>query len=603
MKLPVHLDDVRLRYKFLIIYLLCVFIPILVSNFVFYQVTSENVRNQRMEDIQRTLEQIRNEFRAEVEDVVSVAFRLHIDYNVNAVLETEFASPFDYIDTYESYFRNILSNYTPIYNSVQNIKIFVNNPTLLHSGVIGQLSDDVKQTDWYLQLLETTGTQPILVRTQGDDRLPTDRQEGVRDTFSIIQRMDYINNIDKFEKILKIDMRPSAVDRVFNNLTFNGDVYLLNDRGEIEYATNPAVNWKSETLTFAELERPEDSIEFETVYTDVRYLRDWRIVGVVSGEEVYRDVRRSRELVVWIAAFNLIFATTIIFWITRSMHVRLGNILKHMKKVKNEQFVTMPEAETRDEIGQLHGEFNRMTTQLKSLIDDVYKADIQRKALEIERRKAQLNALQSQINPHFLFNALETIRMRSLMKNETETAKIIHNMAKLFRSSLTWKKDRVTVAEEIDFILCFLEIQQYRFGDRLEFRLEADPQARQVLIPKMVFLPFVENASIHGIEPLKHGGRIDIRFRLLPDGFLEFTVSDNGAGMSRKQVETIYGYLDKEEEIGERIGVQNVIYRLKMLYGGKFHLFIDSEPGRGTLVRIAVPAVMPDGLSEEADGR
>lgn len=603
MKLPVHLDDVRLRNKFLIIYLLCVFIPILVSNFVFYQVTSENVRNQRMEDIQRTLEQIRNEFRAEVEDVVSVAFRLHIDYNVNAVLETEFASPFDYIDTYESYFRNILSNYTPIYNSVQNIKIFVNNPTLLHSGVIGQLSDDVKQTDWYLQLLETTGTQPILVRTQGDDRLPTDRQEGVRDTFSIIQRMDYINNIDKFEKILKIDMRPSAVDRVFNNLTFNGDVYLLNDRGEIEYATNPAVNWKSETLTFAELERPEDSIEFETVYTDVRYLRDWRIVGVVSGEEVYRDVRRSRELVVWIAAFNLIFATTIIFWITRSMHVRLGNILKHMKKVKNEQFVTMPEAETRDEIGQLHGEFNRMTTQLKSLIDDVYKADIQRKALEIERRKAQLNALQSQINPHFLFNALETIRMRSLMKNETETAKIIHNMAKLFRSSLTWKKDRVTVAEEIDFILCFLEIQQYRFGDRLEFRLEADPQARQVLIPKMVFLPFVENASIHGIEPLKHGGRIDIRFRLLPDGFLEFTVSDNGAGMSRKQVETIYGYLDKEEEIGERIGVQNVIYRLKMLYGGKFHLFIDSEPGRGTLVRIAVPAVMPDGLSEEADGR
>jgi len=595
MKLPVHLDDVRLRNKFLIIYLLCVFIPILVSNLVFYQVTSENVRNQRMEDIRRALEQIKNEFRAEVEDAVTVAFRLHIDYNVNAVLETEFASPYDYIDTYESYFRNILSNYTPIYNSVQNVKIFVNNPTLLHSGVIGFLSEDVKKTGWYGELLKATGTQPILVRTEGEDRLPTDVREGVRDTFSIIQRMDWINNIDKYEKILKIDMRPAAVDRIFNNLTFSGDVYLVNDRGVIEYATDPAVNWASETLSFERLERPADSIEFETVYTDVRYLRNWRIVGIVSGEEVYHDVRRSRELVIWIAAFNLIFATAIIFWITSSMHVRLGNILKHMKKVKNEQFVTMAEAETKDEIGQLHGEFNRMTMQLKSLIDDVYKADIQRKALEIERRKAQLNALQSQINPHFLFNALETIRMRSLMKNETETAKIIHNMAKLFRSSLTWKKDRVTVAEEIDFILCFLEIQQYRFGERLEFDLEADAEARQVLIPKMVFLPFVENASIHGIEPLKHGGRIGIRFRMLPEGDLEFTVSDNGTGMSREQVEKIYGYLEKDEEIGERIGVQNVIYRLKMLYGDRFRLHIDSAPGRGTLIRIAIPAGIPDG--------
>jgi two-component system sensor histidine kinase YesM len=253
----------------------------------------------------------------------------------------------------------------------------------------------------------------------------------------------------------------------------------------------------------------------------------------------------------------------------------------------------MQEVETRDEIGQLHGEFNRMTLQLKRLIDDVYKADIQRKNLEIERRKAQLNALQSQINPHFLFNALETIRMRSLIKNETETAKIIHNMAKLFRSSLTWKKDRVTVAEEIDFILCFLEIQQYRFGDRLTFELQVEPETERVLIPKMVFLPFVENASIHGIEPLKKGGRIDIRFWMPAPGRLAFTVRDNGVGMSREQVETIHGYLESEKEIGERIGVQNVIYRLTMLYGDKFHLDVDSSPGKGTLIRIEIPVELP----------
>lgn len=590
MKRPLHLDNVRLRDKFLIIYLLCVFLPILGSNFVFYQVTSENVRTQRMSDIQRALEQVRNEFRAEVEDAVAVSTGLHIDYNINTILETEYENPYDYVAAYEDYFHRILNNYTPVYNSVQNIKIFVDNPTLLHSGGVGFLSDEVRESEWYQKLTQTTGMQPLLFRTQLEDQWPIDRVEGARDTFSIIRRMDYINNNDKFEKIVKIDLRMSAVNRALNNLNLNGDVYLLNEKGEIEYATDPGVDWKRQTILFSDLEQPKGTILFETAYTGINYLENWRVVGTVSDEEVKLEVRNSRELVIWLAALNLLFATAIIFWITRSMHVRLANILRHMKKVKNEQFVTMGEVETRDEIGQLHGEFNRMTLQLKRLIDDVYKADIQRKALEIERRKAQLNALQSQINPHFLFNALETIRMRSLIKNETETAKIIHNMAKLFRSSLTWKKDRVTVDEEIDFILCFLEIQQYRFGDRLKYELQVDPEARKVTIPKMVFLPFVENASIHGIEPIKQGGRIDIRFRLSKDGILEFSVRDNGMGMRREQVETIYGYLESEQEIGERIGVQNVIYRLTMLYGDRFRLFIDSAPGQGTHIKIAIPA-------------
>lgn len=590
MKLPIHLDNVRLRDKFLILYLLCVFFPILVSNLVFYHVTSENVRTQRMADIQRALEQVKNEFKAEVEDVVFVSSGLHIDYNANAILETDYDNPGEYVADYEGYFRRILNNYTPIYNAVQNIKIYVDNPTLLHSGGVAFLTDEVRESEWYQSLLDVPGQQPLLVRTQREDQWPTEIEEGVRDTFSIIRRMDFINNNDQYEKILKIDMRMTAIARTFGNLNLNGEVYLLNERGEIEYATDPSVNWKRETVKLDDLTLPEDTIRFETAYTGVRYLNNWRVVGIVSDEEVFREVRKSRELVIWIAAFNLLFSTLIIFWITRSMHVRLANILRHMKKVKNQQFITMEEGETKDEIGQLHGEFNRMTLQLKRLIDDVYKADIQRKSLEIERRKAQLNALQSQINPHFLFNALETIRMRSLIKNETETAKIIRNMAKLFRSSLTWKKDRVTVEEEIDFMLCFLEIQQYRFGDRLNYELHVDPAARKVLIPKMVFLPFVENASIHGIEPLKQGGRIDIRFRMLESGNLEFTVRDNGAGMSREQVETIYRYLENDQEIGERIGVQNVIYRLTMIYGDKFRLFIDSEPGHGTHIRIQIPA-------------
>ena len=172
-------------------------------------------------------------------------------------------------------------------------------------------------------------------------------------------------------------------------------------------------------------------------------------------------------------------------------------------------------------------------------------------------------------------------------------------MAKLLRSSLTWNRDRIRVEEELEFIDCFLEIQKYRFGDRLTYRLDVDPDARKVIIPKMVFLPFVENASIHGIEPMKHGGEIDIAIRL-EDGFLEFSIRDNGAGMPQEQVERIYGYLNNEsEDLGERIGVQNVIYRLRMVYGDRIRLFVDSAPGRGTFIRIGIP--VRDGSSGPAE--
>src|SRR5690606_10985937 len=106
--------------------------------------------------------------------------------------------------------------------------------------------------------------------------------------------------------------------------------------------------------------------------------------------------------------------------------------------------------------------------------------------------------------------------------------------------------------------------------------------------PKMVFLPFVENASIHGIEALKHGGHIDIVFRIKGND-LEFQIRDNGVGMSAGQVEKLYSYINGQEEIGERIGVQNVIYRMKMVYGEKFDLYIDSAPQKGTFIRIKIP--------------
>lgn len=306
----------------------------------------------------------------------------------------------------------------------------------------------------------------------------------------------------------------------------------------------------------------------------------WRIVGTVNEKEIIKEVLKSRYFILWSACLMMLVPTVIILIITRSINLRIIEILKHMKKVKTQQFQMIMHGESRDEIGQLTLEFNSMIMQIKALINDVYLTEIQKKSLELERRKAQLNALQSQINPHFLFNALETIRMRSLLKQENETAKIIQSMAMILRSSLTWNKEWVSVEEELGFIHCFLDIQKYRFEDKLSYQIQVQPEAYACIVPKMVFLPFVENASIHGIEPLKKGGSIEIRISVTGDEVV-FQVSDNGIGMSSEQVDTLYGYLDMEGIIGERIGIQNVIYRVTMLYGGRAVFQVDSRPGKG----------------------
>ncbi|MGO4788468.1 sensor histidine kinase [Paenibacillus sp. 2KB_20] len=573
------LNNVRLRDKMLLMYFLAVFLPILVTNLIFYNVTSGSVREQRIQDITVALEQMKNEFRREVEDALEISSVFYTDIQLNEIVETVYDHPADYIEAYDTYLRRILNSGSAVYNSVSEITVYVDNPTLLYSGGINYIDDQVKEEAWYKAIAGKNVTQPIVMRTGKNGQL---------DSFSIIRSMNYFSSQDDHAKYLKIDMRMPSIRQIMSNLNVQGKVYLLSSAGNIEYTTDPQVDVIQGSVPYNGIVHGDNFLEFHTDTFTTNNLNSWTIMAVTPEDVVLRDVHQSLRFVIVLTCLNFLLPTLVIVWISRSLNVRLVRILKHMKKVKNQHYDTIQEAEARDEIGQLTGEFNRMTLQLKSLINDVYVADIQKKNLELQRRHAQLNALQSQINPHFLFNALETIRMRSLMKDEDETAKIIHNMAKIFRNSLVWKKDMVTLKEEVEFIHCFLEIQKYRFGDKIDYSVHAPAEEGHLQIPKMAIVTFVENASIHGIEPLKHGGRIEVH--IAREGqILICNIQDNGAGMSAEQVERIYRYLDTEDEMGERIGIQNVIYRLKLYYGSRFQFEIDSSLGQGTRVRLSIP--------------
>lgn len=573
------LNNVRLRNKMLIVYFLSVLIPVVLTNAIFYNITTNNVKKQKMRDISLAIEEIRNDFMTQVNVAVGISAVIYNDALLIEYMDKNYSMPYDYVYSYQSYIISMLNKYSPVYDAIQRITLYSNNDTLIYGGQVEPVTERTRAQTWYRLINESAVSVPIVLRTYPEYPGATGEM------LSVVRKIGTGEDAQAWEKYMKIDLHPEAIKEMFHNVTLEGDLFLLQGDA-VQYATTSGFGLAAQT-DFTASETSKDTIEIAEDFDNLPYLSDWRIVGRFKESAVLEEVRKSKYFVLYLAVPNVLLPTLLIIWFTRSLNSRLVRILKHMKKVKNHSFETIDRQDAKDEIGQLTAEFNRMTLQIKSLIDDVYIADIQKKELLIKRNQSQLHALQSQINPHFLFNSLETIRMRSLMKKEEETARIIHSMAKIFRKSLAWGKDWVTIRDELDLVACFLDIQKYRFGDKLEYRIEADESVLGLMIPKMTLQPLVENASIHGIEKLKEGGLIRIAIRQTGEG-LVCTVQDNGAGIPPDRLEAILSELEQSEDIGESVGIKNVYYRLKLYYRDKVDFEVRSKEGEGTEFRIVV---------------
>ncbi len=573
---PFKLNFMKLRDKLLLMYVLSVFIPIVATNLIFYHVTATNIRNQKNADAVMALNHLKTELRGIIDQGVGLAYSLYADPLFNKTISQLFPSQIDYIQTYNSYLKGALSDQESIHG-VRGYQVYSDNPTILRSGYIEPLTDATKQLDWYVQSQGQSVRNAFPALIYWDSR------------FSLIQRLNNYHT-GGFQQLVKIDLNMKLIAQTFDGSSFAGNVYLADPEGRIVFAkrSEDGENVQQQAGFVQDMELDKADHRFQAVYDGINYLNGWSLNGILDEKFYMQEVSKSRSFVIWLACINFVLPTLIIAAMSRSLHVRLVRILKHMKKVKSQQFQSIPPEEARDEIGQLTIEFNRMTETINNLINEVYIADIQRKDMELKQQKAQLHALYSQINPHFLFNVLESIRMRSMIKGERETAKIIQHMAKMLRKSISWSANEVTVQEELELIGSFLDIQQYRFGEMLEYSIVADPAILQHRIPKMVILPFVENASIHGIESSPEKGIISVAVDLYRDQ-LRFKLADNGIGMAAGKLDELLGYLEEQEEIGERVGMKNTYNRLKLIYGERYSLTVRSAEGEGTEIQILLP--------------
>src|SRR4051812_38180849 len=218
--------NMRLSKKLLIMYIFSVLIPIVLTNIIFYTVTINNVKQQQIHDSQLALNQISNDFGKIIDDAVGISSSLYTNTNINLFLERDYPSDVAYVDDYDTYLRTFNQS-SPINPSINSIRFYTDNPTIIYSGGVYPLTEEIKKLAWYKQLMKKNNTSPIVLNSILDNQTST---------FSIIRKLDYFN-FNNRQKIVKIEINPATINKIFNNVTFKGDVYLLNDKGQIQYST------------------------------------------------------------------------------------------------------------------------------------------------------------------------------------------------------------------------------------------------------------------------------------------------------------------------------------------------------------------------------
>lgn len=273
---------------------------------------------------------------------------------------------------------------------------------------------------------------------------------------------------------------------------------------------------------------------------------------------------------------------------------------EYINKAKQEQFEVIPGSHGGDEIGNLIQSFNLMVLKIKELIEVVYKKDAEQKDMMIARNRAEIEGLKRQINPHFMYNTLESIRMHSLVKGERETAELMGRFSFLLRQVTHWPEDFVEVEVEASAVEFYLGIQKSRFGKRLEYTVYTQEETKKLKIPKFSILTFVENSCIHGIEPLIEGGSINVNVTS-DEAYIYVEIIDSGKGMEEAELEQLrhrieYAMLE-ELESSESIGILNTVIRLKMYFNDKVEFEVDSRRDQGTELFIKLPRT--EGVEKE----
>lgn len=425
---------------------------------------------------------------------------------------------------------------------------------------------------------------------------------GYRWVVSLSRYVEFIRNGKVEEGVLLVDMNFSGIEQVIKNVNMDKSsyLYLMDQNGEIIYHPKQQLLYTGieaeDNKAFVECEDGTYTRQFEneqrmiTVKT-VGYT-GWKLISVVPVKDIIRQYSGTQTYILIIAICLAFIFIQLSSFITKKITDPIYRLEKAVGKLEAGELDTKIQIGGSEEIRHLGNSIQAMVAQLRQLMDDV--------VMEQElKRKSELDALQTQINPHFLYNTLDSIVWMIENEKYEGAVTMVTSLARLFRISISKGKSIISVKEELAHAEYYMSIQSVRYKNKFTYTIEAEDTVKQKATVKLILQPMIENAIIHGMAYMdeEDGGHIVVR-AYEKDGELIMEVEDNGCGMSEECMDEIRTGKHRGKTLGSGIGMGNVHERIKIYFGESYGVAMFSEPDEGTLIRMNMPLLEQSDIKE-----
>lgn len=579
--------NMKVKKQLIGIYVIVILIPILIIGVQLTTLMCNMVVDRAINEACVNIERIKERLNEKIKIANSVAESIYVDGKIAQVLKTQFEDSAQIVNTYKD--LTIISTYLMHYEEISSIRIYNDNLTLLNNSQFVRATEDIKRSDWY---------QAALAReSQMEWHLKYDE----------IRKQYYMSLIralrDKQKNllgVLVINFDPEKINRIIKDepydtmITINGQVVTtsgnsdplyeqLDHLRELQVEQNKNYKIKVSNDTGAEYIIFTSFTPAKTFNSQVEICMSMS-VNSITGETL-KIVRTSLAMIM----ISLGLSGILILIFSKGFSNRIILVRKEMHKVSLGDFNIRKSIEGNDEIGELYEDICQTVESVKQLIEENYSAKVQKEELKRKQKEMQFEMLSSQINPHFLYNTLETIRMKAYCNGETELAGVVKKLSKLLRRNLEVSDRSVSLASELEMIEAYLTIQKFRFGERISYHIENEIESEKYYLLPLLLQPIVENAFIHGLEAKQGSGKIVCSIKE-QNHCLKIAISDNGLGISKERLQQIQRSLHGEQiEERNRVGLKNINERIKLYYGDMYGITIESIEDQGTTVTIVLP--------------
>ncbi len=576
---------VRLRERLLLVYLVGGLLPMLCMVLFLVGQQRTAVMNLSRSTAYSELTALRYMLAEDSRILEDVSKRMYFDEQLETIARTQYTDYAQVVAAYRSY--TTLNEYEDYYSgTISSISIYLDNDTFTGNSQLAQATEEVQQSSWYQQALVDQGRARWWYLQNPSDG---------RNYLTLVRLIR--TKSGEMVGVAALRMNLEALENQFAQ--YQSDLYILLGE-QVVLANQDDLNASGAELNLlashnsGAAQAVQDELNGQKVQLVVQTVSDTVCCNTLTllGIEPYANILSSvndsmRGSMLFVVGSVLVSLVLIVVLSNHFAH-RVERFKGEMEKAAHGERELAPAIGGNDEISELYQYLNSMIADIDNLTSRVYESRLEQEQLRTRQREAEFKMLASQINPHFLYNTLESIRMKAYAAGDAEVADMVKMLSKLMRRNTEIRDTLVSLRSELTLTEYYLKIQHYRFGDAIRYKFWVDEGAEDLTILPLLLQPIVENAFVHGLKDRRAGGQITVRVELGEN--LRITVVDNGCGIPAQKLAEIRQQLSAYDPASQsHIGVANVNQRIQLYYGAAYGITVESEDGRGTQVTLNLP--------------